>query len=83
METITKPIENIVVQYQRVENMPESPVWITAFGNRIPVKKMSTGHIIACINCWNGNGNMRIPNEYLGGKEKWFSIFNNELVSRN
>ena len=63
--------------------MQESPVWITAFRNRIPVKKMSTGHINACILCWNGQGNMRISNDYLGGKEKWLKIFNDELVNRN
>lgn len=83
METIVKPIEHIIVQYQRVENMPESPVWITAFGRRIPVRKMSTGHIIACIHCWNGTGNMRISNDYLGGREKWLKIFSDELVNRN
>lgn len=58
-------------------------IWITAKKVRIPVNKMGTGHIINCINCFKGIGNMTIPPNYLGGKEKWLKIFREELIKRN
>ena len=61
----------------------EDHVWETAMGIEIPVRNMSTNHINNCINCFNGNGNMRIPNDYLGGKERWLGIFSRELTQRN
>lgn len=59
------------------------PIWITAYNREVPVNEMSTKHINNCINCWNGVGNMIIPDDYLGGKEKWITIFQNELIRRN
>lgn len=61
----------------------EKIVWVTAKGNRIPVKEMSTKHIKATVKCWNGKGKSKIPSDYLGGKDKWLKIFENELISRN
>lgn len=61
----------------------ENHVWITARGIEIPVKEMTTNHINNCIKCWNGIGNMTIPHDYLGGKEKWIGIFSRELTQRN
>lgn len=61
----------------------EKIVWITAEGNKIPVKEMTTKHIRAAINCWNDKGKSDIPSDYLGGKDKWMKIFENELISRN
>ncbi len=58
-------------------------VWITARKVKIHVKKMTTSHIRNCINCWNGQGNMIIPDNYLGGKKKWLKIFEHELLQRN
>lgn len=60
----------------------EKHIWITAYGIRIPVNKMTTIHIRKCINCLNGVGNMVIPDDYLGGREKWLKIFNAELLKR-
>lgn len=60
----------------------EKHIWITVYDLKIPVKQMTTEHINNCIACWEGRGNMEIPIDYLGGKEKWLKIFNNELLSR-
>lgn len=57
-------------------------IWITVYNRRIPVNEMTTNHIKKCIACWNGVGNMIIPDGYLGGKEKWLKIFNSELLKR-
>lgn len=57
-------------------------IWITAEKIKIPVKNMTTNHIKNCINCLHGLGKSIIPDGYLGGKEKWLSIFNKELVTR-
>lgn len=56
--------------------------WEKANGRRILVQHMTTAHINNCIACWNGNGNMEIPEGYLGGKEKWLRIFTEELTRR-
>ena len=76
-----KLITNIVVDIEF--QIPKGHIWVTALGDNIPVKQMTTVHIKRCIDCWNGVGNKHIPNGYLGGKEKWLKIFNDELVSRN
>lgn len=60
----------------------ENHIWITAREEKIPVISMLTEHIQNCINCFNGIGNIRIPSTYLGGKDKWLSIFNEELNRR-
>ena len=69
-----KPIEQVSI---------ENNIWVTARGIGIPVKGMSTGHINNTIKCFNGEGFNNISPNYLGGKEKWLNIFNNELVNRN
>lgn len=56
--------------------------WVTAKRRIIPVKSMSTEHIQNCIACLEGRGNKIIPENYLGGKEKWLTIFNEELIRR-
>ena len=61
----------------------ENNIWITAYGRKIPVKRMSTSHIKNCIKCWNSKGETIIPEDYLGGKKKWLKIFNQELINRN
>lgn len=76
-------VETKVVTNIQTEDATKNHVWVTARGLDIPVKEMSTNHIKNTINCWNGDGNMRIPKDYLGGKDKWLKIFSNELASRN
>ena len=39
-------------------------------------------HIHNCIRCWNGEGKLKIPEGYLGGKDKWLNIFQQELLNR-
>ena len=60
----------------------EAHIWITGRAKMCPVRQMSTTHIRSCIKCWNGEGNLRIPKGYLGGKEKWLKIFEQELLNR-
>lgn len=57
-------------------------IWITANKRKIPVSSMTTDHIYNVINSWNGQGKIKIPEAYLGGKEKWFPIFERELIRR-
>lgn len=66
-----------------VQALIENEVWRTADGRKIAVAQMTTGHINSCIKCWNGEGSMKIPPSYLGGKEKWLEIFERELLRRN
>lgn len=60
----------------------ENHIWITASRRKIPVRKMTSIHIKNCINCLNGGGKLKIPNGYLGGKDKWLKIFTEELENR-
>ena len=69
-------------QLKEIDNLIENHVWITARRKRLYVKTMSTTHIHNCIRCWNGEGNLKIPEGYLGGKEKWLEIFKKELLNR-
>lgn len=69
-------------QLKEIGDLIENHVWITATRKRLFVKQMTTQHIRNCINCWNGKGKLKIPNGYLGGKEKWLRIFQNELTQR-
>ena len=71
------------LQKKEIESLIKNHVWITAFRKKLFVVKMETSHVINCIRCWEGKGNMRIPIGYLGGKEKWLKIFNEELIRRN
>ncbi len=57
-------------------------IWITANDNHIPVSQMSNEHINSVIDCFNGIGNVRIPIDYLGGKDKWIDILSSELLRR-
>lgn len=56
--------------------------WVTAAGERLLPRDMETRHIQNCIRCLRGQGKMRIPEGYLGGKEKWLKIFEEELSRR-
>lgn len=69
-------------QITEVKNLLDHNVWVTAARKQIYVKEMTTQHIINCIRCWNGEGNLRIPKDYLGGKDKWIKIFKEELTNR-
>lgn len=71
------PLEEV-----EVENLIEQHVWITRDKRKIPVREMSISHIKNTIKCWNGKGRSIIPSGYLGGKEKWIKIFNQELLNR-
>lgn len=71
-----------VEQQLEIDNILDRKVWITARKVKIPVKEMSNKHINNCIKCWNGKGNSRIPAGYLGGKQKWLKIFEDELTKR-
>lgn len=68
---------------EECEILIQNHIWITAAKIEIPVRNMTSFHIQNCIRCFNGEGNMHIPNDYLGGKEKWLRIFQDELNSRN
>lgn len=50
--------------------IPE-PIWITKNGDKIPLSKMETRHIINCINLLESKG-----------KHKWYKIFQDELIRR-
>ena len=74
----------IYEEYKEIEikEVTSGHIWITAKGVKVSVSSMSTKHINNCIKCWLGKGNMRIPKGYLGGKNKWLAIFNEELIKR-
>ena len=65
MNVEESPIMQFVTDYSI-----EFHVWVTKYGQCIPVKEMSSRHIRNCIKCWNGQGKSHIPSNYLGGKEK-------------
>ena len=67
---------------EQVKESLDNHVWVTARKKRIPVREMSTSHIKNCIRCLEGKGKLKIPATYLGGKEKWLEIFNEELTKR-
>lgn len=69
-------------EFEALDIPIENLRWITAKHKAIFVREMSTNHIQNCINCWNGKGKSRVPTGYLGGKEKWLKIFNQELLNR-
>lgn len=69
-------------QLKEIDNLIENHLWITAKRQHIFVKSMTTKHIQNCIRCFNGEGNCNIPENYLGGKEKWIKIFQQELLNR-
>ena len=50
--------------------IPE-PIWITKNGDKSPLSKMETRHIINCINLLESKG-----------KHKWYKIFQDELIRR-
>lgn len=70
-------------QKKEISTLLDRHIWVTARRMKINVREMSTAHINNCINCFNGKGSMRIPEDYLGGREKWIKIFNNELINRS
>ena len=76
-------IKELSLPFEEHEVDIKNHVWITAQKKKMPVNQMVTKHIKNCINCWNSNGNMSIPKDYLGGKEKWLKIFSDELSKRN
>jgi hypothetical protein len=76
METLKKTVTESTISI-------ETHVWVTGYSVEIPVKQMSTDHVRKCIACFNGVGDIDIPHDYLGGKEKWLKIFTAELISRS
>lgn len=70
------------IQKTEINELINNHIWITAYKTQIPVKQMSASHINNCIHCWNGKGKKKIPPHYLGGKEKWLKIFQQELDNR-
>lgn len=69
--------------FEECELLIQNNIWITARRIEIPVRSMSSNHIQNCIGCLEGKGKMKIPDGYLGGKDKWLRIFQDELNSRN
>jgi len=69
-------------QLKELDELISHHVWVTADRRQMAVASMATSHIQNCIKCWNGQGKKFIPPGYLGGKEKWLKIFNNELLKR-
>lgn len=70
-------------QLKEIDTLYKEEVWITKERKQHRVKEMTTSHIQNCIKCWEGKGLSKIPKGYLGGKDKWLTIFNKELESRN
>lgn len=70
------------LQQVEVDELINNHVWVTAMREQIPVHKMTNNHIRNTIKCLNGESKSFIPEGYLGGKEKWLTIFSNELVKR-
>lgn len=80
--TLQAEVYNMDISPEQAKVSLENHVWITARKKHIPVREMSTSHIKNCIRCWEGRGKTKIPADYLGGKEKWLKIFNEELIKR-
>ncbi len=81
LKTLKPPVLSFESQ-QHQEFSIENHIWVTARKIEIAVRSMAISHINNCIACFEGRGNMRIPEDYLGGKEKWLKIFNEELTKR-
>lgn len=77
-----KEFKLVPLTQKETKTLSNNHVWVTARGEEIFVHKMATNHINNCIRCFNGQGHMRIPNDYLGGKDKWMKIFSQELLQR-
>ena len=63
--------------------IPE-PIWITKNGDKIPLSKMETRHIINCINLLESKGKYKWKDSekrklFL---ESWYKIFQDELIRR-
>jgi len=59
-------------------------LWRTHTGREIPIRWLTTTHIHNIINCINGNGELRIPDPYLGRYHyEWLEIFRGELNLRD
>lgn len=71
------------LQQTEIDTLTKNQIWITANRRQLYVKGMTTQHIKNCIDCWEGRGKSKIPNGYLGGREKWLDIFYKELSGRN
>jgi hypothetical protein len=59
-----------------------SPIWVSSSGKAVCVKDMSSNHIFNAIRCWTGRGGATIPPHYLGGRDRWLKIFEDELKLR-
>jgi hypothetical protein len=58
-------------------------VWKTASGRDVPIQWMTTHHIENVLRCIRGEGEMEIPEVYLGRtKMEWMYKFEEELYSR-
>lgn len=77
-----KIVQYNTIQQVEIDSLLNNHIWITAKRIQIHVNKMTTNHINNCIKCFNGQGNMTIPNDYLGGRDKWLKIFREELLKR-
>jgi hypothetical protein len=66
-------------------SVDEEPiVWKTARGLHIPLWWMTSRHIKNALLCLRGEGEMEIPNPYMGkSNREWISIFVNELNRRD
>lgn len=51
----------------------EEPIWTTTKGDKIPLSKMETRHILNCIKLLESKGMF---------KNKWYRILNDELTRR-
>ena len=57
--------------------------WKTFNGNYIPIKQMTTTHIINTYNCLKGKSLTIIPQNWCGRTHlEWEKIFENELKNR-
>jgi hypothetical protein len=58
--------------------------WKTREGNVIAIMNMTSRHIKNTLRCLLGNGNVEIPENYMGKlKNEWFNILCQELRRRN
>ncbi len=67
-----------VIDYDR-----HNTTWKTAKGRMMPIFWMTNNHINNCLNCLKGNGEMEIPDPYMGKtRTDWINIFECELSTR-
>lgn len=71
-----------ILKELKFEFMLRKRLWVKADGTVVPVCCMTPSHIRNTIACLKGDGFSQIPDSYLGGKEKWIAVLEEELRQR-